>query len=137
MKTQIINLLNIVNMNNLNKISGNISDIILFYDCKNMNISKKKISQKYMDNENIFISAIFNKIIFGKCDLSLYAQLCKKINLFVFKEIKNRTNINREENLFDKMIKEYYKRLYNKDYYNNINSDNAKELNIVQKNLFI
>ena len=133
MKTQIINLLNIVNMNNLNKISGNISDIILFYDCKNMNISKKKISQKYMDNENIFISAIFNKIIFGKCDLSLYAQLCKKINLFVFKEIKNRTNINREENLFDKMIKEYYKRLYNKDYYNNINSDNAKELNIVQK----
>jgi len=136
MKTQIINLLNIVNMNNLNTISGNISDIILFYDCKNMNVSKKKISQRYLENENILISAIFNKIIFGKCDLSLYAQLCKKINLFVFKEIKNRTNVNREENLFDKMIKEYYKRLYNKEYYNKVNSDNAKELNIIQ-NKFI
>ena len=135
-KTQIINLLNIVNMNNLNTISGNISDIILFYDCKNMNMSKKKISQKYMDNENILINTIFNKIIFGECDLSLYAQLCKKINLFVFKEIKNRTNVNREENLFDKMIKEYYKRLYNKEYYSNVNSDNEKELNIVQ-NKFI
>ena len=136
MKSQIINLLNIVNMNNLNTISGNISDIILFYDCKNMNSNKKKISKEYMDNENILINAIFNKIIFGNCDFSLFAQLCKKINLFIFKEIKNRTNVNREENLFDKMIKEYYKRLYNKEYYSSINSDNAKELNFIQ-NKFI
>ena len=136
MKTQIINLLNIVNMNNLNTVSGNIADIILFYDCKNVNVNKKKISQKYMENENILINAIFNKIIFGKCDLSLYAQLCKKINLFVFKEIKNKTNVNRQENLFDKMIKEYYQRVYNKQYFSSINSDDEKELNIMQ-NKFI
>ena len=81
-------------------------------------LNKRIISSKnIIDNLNIFIDIIFNKIIKEKSNLSIYAQLCKKINALILK--RNINNI-KEEYLQNIYLNECLKRINNKEFINNI-----------------
>ena len=135
-ESKILDLLNILNINNLNIISKKLSDIILYYDNSSIYLSETEIGKKYIENENIFINIILDKLSNEKCNLSLYTKLFKEINILLLKIIKKKSYITDENNIFDKIIKEYIKRIKDKEYFNVINEVNENQLNYNKNKFF-
>ena len=117
-KNKIINLLNNINENNIKTISEIIVGIILFI----------KEKDKIMENEIKFVNCIFEKLNKEKNKLGIYIELCKNMNYILLNESKKEINLNKENNLINVIIKEFYEILYNKKQYNKFNSENEKEL---------
>ena len=124
-KNEILNLLNNININNLNSISEKIIDLIL--DIKN--------TEQFKENEIIFIVIIFDKVYNDKTIISIYFELCKKINSFLLninKNNKNNTYQNEEYNLINNIVKEFYRKINIRNYLDNINIENEKTIKNIE-----
>ena len=120
------NILDLLNESNINYKSEELENIIVYYDNSNKSpyrLRRRLLSKKYLDNFNIFINIIFDKISKEQTNISIYSQLCKKINTLLLKRSNNNTNEEYLQNIF---LDECLKRINNKEYlnYNENNKNN-------------
>ena len=130
-KKTITNLLNILNINNLDSISRKLVDEILYIEYY---INQNDIKRQYIENEAILIDEIFNRVSNDKCDLSLYCQLVNSINSTLSNELMNNNN-NKECNLINIIIKEFYNRIDDKENFNNIHIYDEEEFEILSNKI--
>ena len=132
-KKTIINLLNILNINNLDSISRKLVDEILYIEYY---INQNDIERQYIENGTILIDELFNRVSNDKCDLSLYCQLVNSINSTLLNELmNNNNNYNKECNLINIIIKEFYNRIDDKEYFNNIHIYDEDEFEILSNKI--
>ena len=79
----------------------------------------------------IFVNCIFEKINKETKNLGIYIELCKNINYHLTNENKKEKNFNKEINLIDIIIKEFYE-ILNMNSINKMNAENENELECFQ-----
>ena len=121
-KARIISILNIMNKNNLNFVTEKLLEILLISNF-NQNFEK----------DVLCVNCIFEKLYDEKSDLSLYIELCKKINSLLTKESKNNIEINKKNKFINIIIKGFYKIIKDREYFNNIAIENEQEVEILEK----
>ena len=121
MKKKIISLIDTIKTSNIKIISEKIVGIILF----------TKVKEKIIEVETIFVNCIFEKINKETKNLGIYIELCKNINYHLTNENKKEKNFNKEINLIDIIIKEFYE-ILNMNSINKMNAENENELECFQ-----